>query len=166
MVAVVAIAGAVGFVGARVSLVEIVQTQATPIVDAATLDQQRFATDLRPIHAEMEQSVLTVGVVVAAYEDGEIDAKELQRRLALVLMSYDDAAAALDALAPPADAESTVMAYREELTLLRTSGQELSKAFDDGDQARVGAALGATVEAAARLYDLVPQQDMKELARG
>jgi len=157
-IAALAAAATVGFVGANVSLLQITTTS---VVDASTLEQQRFATDLRPIHAEIEQSMVTVGLVVAAYENGEIDATDLQHRLADVLVSYDDAASSLDLLTPPTGAESTVTAYMDEVSSLRSSGEELSKAFDDGDQAQVGAALAETLQAAVRLHDLAPQQDVK-----
>ena len=151
VVVVVVVASAVGFVGGRISLSE---KEATPVADAATLEQQRFATDLRPIHAEIEQSVMTVGLVVASYEAGEIDAKELQRRLSGVLVAYADATAVLGSLTPPVGSESTVTAYMSTVSSLARSGQELSKALDDGDQARIAAALGQTLQIVARLNDL------------
>jgi hypothetical protein len=150
---VIALASAVGFEGARFFL--ITATQSTPVVDAATLGQQRFIADLRPIHTQIEQSVLTTGLVVAAYEQGQITQPELQRRLAGILASYRDAADQVDALEAPPGLQPTVSGYLEALSALARSGDALSKAYDDGDQARIATALAASLQATAHFHDLL-----------
>jgi hypothetical protein len=150
-IVVVAVAGGVGFIG--------VQSRTPPVpvgiaVDAATLDQQRFVAGLRPIHAEIQQSIADTGLLVATYQTGSIDKAELQRRLAQVLVSYQDAAVQVDALDTPEPMQPTIQAYRNALGILSQSGAELSKAYDDGDQARVAAALGRSLQATTQLHDL------------
>jgi hypothetical protein len=146
---------AVGFEGAKIFFVVSGATQSTPVVDAATLGQARFVAELRPIHTQIEQSVLTTGLVVAAYEQRQITRAELQRRLAAIIASYRDAASRLDGIGAPPALQSTLTGYVEVLSMLQQSGDELSKAYDDGDQARVAAALAASLQATARFHDLL-----------
>jgi hypothetical protein len=150
-IAVVAIAAGVAFVGLQIRGVA---ANGAPIVDAATLDKQRFISELRPIHADIQQNIAATGLLVATYQGGGIDKAELQRRLSAVLTSYGDAAGQVDKLQVPSDMQPTVQAYRETLAALTQSGRELSKAYDDGDQGRVAAALANSLRAAAQWHDL------------
>lgn len=144
-VALIAFASAAGFVGA--TYVADVQVQTTPVVDAATLE-------LQPIRAELRRNVTTLGLAVASYETGDIGRTELQRRLTDVLGGYQQAADQLDTLdVTPAWRRQ----YLDTLTTLTESVTELSKAYDDGDQARVARALAMSLEATAQLHDLTAQ---------
>jgi hypothetical protein len=152
-IVVIAAAGGAGFVGVQV------RTPAQPtanvfVVDAATLDQQRFVSQVRPIHAEIQGGIAETGLVVASYQSGSIGKPELQRRLAAVLASYRDAASQLDAVDAPAPMRSTVQGYRETLATLTQLGTELSKAYDDGDAGRVSATLALSLQATAQWHDL------------
>ncbi|MBV9580307.1 MAG: hypothetical protein JO057_17095 [Chloroflexi bacterium] len=125
-----------------------------PVVDAATLDQQRFVAELRPIHAEIQQGISETGLVVASYQRGSIGKAELQRRLAGVLASYHDAATQVDALDTPTDMRPTVQAYHDTLGALSQDDSELAKAYDDGDEGRVSAALALSLQATAQWHDI------------
>ena len=153
VVTVTAIASLVGFVGARFSLFS---TESTPTVDAATLDQQRFAGELRPIRTQLQASVASLGLAVTAYESGEINRAELQRRLSGVLTSYQAVADEVDTLDAPSGEETIVGQYVATVTELTQSVVGLSKAYDDGDQARVAQALGVSLQAVAQLHSLSP----------
>ena len=93
------------------------------------------------------------GLLVAAYENGSIDKSELQRRLSAVLASYRDAAGQVATIQASPERQSTIQAYRETLAALTQSGTELSKAYDDGDQRRVAAALAQSLRATAQWHD-------------
>jgi hypothetical protein len=150
-IVVVALAGGVGFAGVQT------RTPTVPVVipvDAATLDQQRFVAGLRPIHAQIQQSVADTGLLVATYQSGSIDKAELQRRLSGILASYRDASIQIDALDTPAALQPVTQSYRNTLGVLAQSGVELSKAYDDGDQGRVAAALARSLQATTQLHDL------------
>ena len=152
-IVVIAIAAGAGFIGVQM------RTPPTPavsvnVVDAATLDQQRFVSELRPIRAEVQRSISETGLLVATYQSGSINKAELQRRLAAILASYRESARQVDALNPPADMRPTVQAYRDTLGALSQSGTELSKAYDDGDEGRVAAALAQSLRATVQLHDL------------
>jgi hypothetical protein len=144
VLAVIALASAVGFVGAKIPSDP--QLQTAPVVDAATLE-------LQPIRSELQQSVTRLGLAVSAYETHEIDRTELQRRLGAVLRGYQDAANQLESL----DATPTVHEYLETLTTLTQSVTELSKAYDDGDQVRVAHSLAISLQATARLHGLAAE---------
>jgi len=146
--AVIAVACGIGFVVAQS------RTQPEPVVDAATLEQQRFVTDLRPIDAAIQRSVAQEGVLVAAYESGQIDRAELQRRLADVLDSYRATATQVEALNAPPALRDVLAADQDALRALARAGVQLSQAYDDGDQARVSAALASSLQATARLHAL------------
>ena len=149
VLAVIAVASAVGFVGAK--LLADLQIQTAPVVDAATLQQRQFAADFRPVRSELQQNVTMLGVAVSSYETGEIDRAELQRRLSAVLHGYQDTANELDALDVPPAFRPTAQQYLETLNTLTQSVTDLSRAYDDGDQARVAQALALTLEAAPGL---------------
>jgi hypothetical protein len=149
----IVVMGAVGAAGfARVQM----RTPAEPVtvVDAATPDQQRYATEMRPIQTEIQRGISDTGLAVATYQSGGMDKAELQRRLASVLASYGDATAQLDAVDPPLPMRSSVQAYRDLLGTLSQSGAQLSKAYDDGDEGRVSAALALSLQATAQWHDL------------
>src|SRR5262245_40644623 len=96
VLAVIAVASSVGFVVQT-------RTQPAPVVDAATIEQERVVPVLRPIDAAIQHSVADEGLLVAAYESGEIDRFELQRRLGEVLASYRATARLVESIdAPPA----------------------------------------------------------------
>jgi hypothetical protein len=154
-IVVIAIAAGAGFVGVQM------RTPPSPgvnvsgsVVDAATLEQQRFVSELRPIRADIQRSISETGLLVATYQSGGVSEVELQRRLTAILASYREAARQVDALNPPADMRPTVQAYRDTLAALAQSGAELSKAYDDGNDARVAAALAQSLRATAQLHDL------------
>jgi len=154
VVVVTAIASAVGFVGARSAIARV--SESTPVADAAALDQQRFAADLRPVRAELQQSVVNLGLAVTAYESGEIDREALQRRLADVLTGYQDVAGQVDSLDAPSGEQPVIAEYVATVDELIQSVVGLSKAYDDGDQARVAAALAVSLQTVAQLRDLSP----------
>lgn len=153
VVIVIAIASAVGFVGAKIG---IPLAHAAPAVDAATLEQQRFASELRPIRTQLQQSVTSLGLAVTAFESGDIDRNELQRRLAGVLKSYQDMAMQVDVLDAPPGEQPVVAEYVATLNGLTQSATALSKAYDDSDRARVAQALASSLAAVAQLHDLSP----------
>jgi hypothetical protein len=152
-IVVVALAGGAGFVGvqSRTPAVPVVDVEA---VDAATLDQQRFVAGLRPIHAEIQQGIADTGLLVATYQSGSIDKSELQRRLGKVLSGYRDAANQVEALDTPAAMQPTLQTYRTALGVLSQSGAELSRAYDEGDQGGVAAALAQSLQATTQLHDV------------
>jgi hypothetical protein len=154
VVTVTAIASLVGFVGAKFQLAPLVQS--TPVADAATLEQQRFAGELRPIRTQLQASVASLGLAVSAYESGEIDRAELQRRLSGVLSSYQAVADEVDTLDAPSGEETIVGEYVATVTELTQSVVGLSKAYDDGDQSRVAQALAVSLQAVAQLHALSP----------
>jgi hypothetical protein len=118
-------------------------------VDAATLELR----PIRTIRSELQHNVTALGLAVSAYESGDIDRPELQQRLSAVLLGYQQAANQVDALdAPP----SLIHEYLGALSMLTQSVTELSKAYDDGDQARVAQALAMSLEATAQLHGLEP----------
>jgi hypothetical protein len=159
-IVVVAIAAGVAFVGVQTRLLtaqpatSVTSGASVSVVDAATLDQQRFVSELRPVHASIQQSIAETGLLVAAYESGSIDKGELQRRLSAVQANYRDAAGQVASIQASPDRQSTLQAYRETLAALTQSGAELSKAYDDGDQGRVAAALAQSLRATAQWHDL------------
>jgi hypothetical protein len=150
VVAVIAIASGVGFF----SVGAILNTQAAPVVDAGALERQQLAAQLKPIDDQLQRSIAQEGLLVAAYQGGQIDRAELQRRLTEILAGYRDAASQVNALDPPPQLTATLKAEEEALNALTGSAVELSQAYDDGDQARVSAALAHSLAATARLHAL------------
>jgi hypothetical protein len=150
VVAVVAIASGVGFF----SVGAILNTHAAPAVDAGALERQQLATQLQPIDDQLQRSIAQEGLLVAAYQGGQMDRGELQRRLAEILAGYREVASQVNALNPPPQLTSTLKADEDALNALTGSAVELSQAYDDGDQARVSAALAHSLEATARLHAL------------
>jgi hypothetical protein len=138
----------VGLLGAR--------SYSTPDVTAATQQHQRLAGELRPIRAEMQLQVAQLGLAVTAYDSGQIDRAELQRRLAGVLAGYESTAAEVNALDPPTDQQTTVREYAATVDELSQSVRSLSRAYDDGDQAGIAQALATTLQAIAQVHDLSP----------
>jgi hypothetical protein len=149
VVAMIAIVSGVGIVGANVKT-----QQPEPIADAASLEHQQLLADLRPIDAQIRRSIAQEGFLVAAYQSGELDRAELQRQLGQVLIGYRDASSQVRALNLPPLLQATLQADEEALTTLTQSATELSQAYDDGDEARVAAALARSLEATARLHSL------------
>jgi hypothetical protein len=152
-IVVIAMAAGAGFVGVQM------RTPPTPavnggVVDAATLDQQRFVSELRPIRADIQRNISETGLLVATYQSGGVSKVELQRRLTAILARYREAARQVDGLNPPDGMRPTVQAYRDTLAALTQSGTELSKAYDDGNDARVAAALAQSLRATVELHDL------------
>ncbi len=145
-------ASVVGLAGAKFATTRLVAS--TPVADAATLEQQRFARELRSIRAELQQSVASLGLAVTAYESGEIDRTELQRRLADVLRSYAVTSHEVGRLEPPSGEENVVAEYVASVNALTQSAAGLSRAYDDGDQAGVARSLAASLQAVAQLHDL------------
>ncbi|HEY2596448.1 MAG TPA: hypothetical protein VGK33_21360 [Chloroflexota bacterium] len=146
----IALAAGVALFGAQIRLQPQPTQNITTVGDTATPEQQRFASQLRPIHAEIQQDLAETSTLVAMYQSGGIDKTELQQRLAAVLSSYHDAAGQVDSLQAPANMQSTVQAYRDTLGALTQSGSDLSKAYDDGDEGRVAAALAQSLHASAQ----------------
>ena len=142
------IASMVGFVGASLS------ARPESVVDAAAVDQRRFVSELQPLHAEVQRNIEREGMLVATYQSGEIDRIELQRRLASILASYSRASTQIDALKPSPGLESVPPSYIDALSVLSQSATELSKAYDDGNETRVSAALALSLEATARMHVL------------
>jgi hypothetical protein len=130
------------------------------VTDTVAVERQRIATELRPIDEQIQRGIAQEGLLIAAYQGGQIDRGELQRRLADILAGYREAASQVNDLNPPPQLKATLEADQEALTTLTGSAAELSQAYDDGDQARVSAALAHTLEATARLHaltDLAPR---------
>jgi hypothetical protein len=150
VVAVIVIASGVGFF----SVGALLNTHAAPVSDAGALERQQLAEQLKPIDAQIQRGIAQEGLLVAAYQSGQIDRPELQRRLADILAGYREAARQVDALAPTPRLQPTLEADRAALNTLTGSAAELSQAYDDGDQARVSAALAHSLEATARLHAL------------
>ena len=156
VVAVIAIAGGVGFFSVGATL----NTHAAPVIDARALERQELAAQLKPIDEQIRRSIAQEGLLVAAYQGGQIDRGELQRRLTDILAGYRDAASQVNLLNRPPQLTSTLEADEEALIALTRSAVELSQAYDDGDQARVSAALAHSLEATARLHvltDIAPR---------
>lgn len=121
-------------------------------VDVAAASQQQFLVELQPIHIEVQQSVEQEGLLVAAFQGGQIDRVELQRQLADVLSSYQREAAQLDSLSPPPPQATLWQSYVDAVRNLSDAAAALSTAYDDGDQGRVAMALGQSLQAMARLH--------------
>jgi hypothetical protein len=122
--------------------------------DETSLARQHLMAEWRPIDAQIQHSLAQEGLLVAAYQSGQIDRDELQRRLGEVLIGYRDAANQVDSLDVPPTLRTSLQADEDALTALTGSASELSQAFDDGDQARVSAALARSLEATAQLHAL------------
>jgi hypothetical protein len=129
-------------------------TQPANVANAATPEQQHLIAGLRPIDAQIQRSVAQEGLLVAEYQSGQIDRAELQRQLGEVLIAYRDAASQVSALDLPPQMQATLQADAAALGVLTQSAAELSQAYDDGDQARVSAALANSLAATVRLHAL------------
>jgi hypothetical protein len=128
------------------------RSESVPLVDAATLEHQQLVANLRPIDAQIQRTIAQEGLLVATYQSGQIDRAELQRQLEDILSAYRDAAAQVTSLDLLPSQQTNLQADELALTALTQSVIDLSQAFDDGDQARVTAALGRSLAATARLH--------------
>ena len=153
VVATIAVASGVGYLVAVGGITRPEQAPA-PVVDAAMLQHQQLVADLRPIDAQIQRTIAEEGLLVAAYQSGQIDRAELQRRLEQILTGYQDAANQVGALDLPPALRDGLHADQDALQALTQSAIDLSQAYDDGDQARIAAALGRSLEATARLHAL------------
>jgi hypothetical protein len=143
------VGGGVGFGGSSST-----RPESPPVVDAATLEHQHLVANVRPIDAQIQRTIAQEGLLIATYQSGQIDRAELQRQLADVLSGYRAATAQVSSLDLPPSLQTNMQAEEQALTALTQSAIDLSQAFDDGDQARVTAALGRSLEATARLHAL------------
>lgn len=155
VVATIATASGVGLLAAESNFN--VKPQPAPVADAASLDQQRLVTNLQSIDAQIQRSIAQEGLLVAAYQNGQIDRSQLQTRLADVLNGYRDASEQAAALNLSPDVRQRLQADEDALNALTQSALDLSQAYDDGDQTRVAAALARSLEATARLHALADE---------
>lgn len=158
VVATVAVASGLGFLAARWDF-NFFKPEPAPVADAgdAKLEQQQLVAKLQAIDAKIQRSIAQEGLLVAAYQSGQMDRSNLQRRLEDVLNGYRDAANQTAALNLPQDVRQRLQADKDALTALTQSATDLSQAYDDGDQARVAAALARSLEATARLHALADE---------
>jgi hypothetical protein len=153
LLATLAIASGVGFFAFETILS--IQIESQPVVDAASPGPHpQLPASLRSIDVQIQRSVAQEGLLVAAYQNGEMDRTQLQRQLADVLTGYRAAASDAGALDLPPSLQADLQADEAALSALTQSAVELSQAYDDGDQARVTAALARSLAATARLHAL------------
>src|SRR5438105_4204706 len=72
-----------------------------PTVGKPSADEQRYLDAMLPIHVQIEQSVVRMGLGAAVYKSRDIDRSELKTRVDQGLASYRDAEAKMQALRPP-----------------------------------------------------------------
>jgi hypothetical protein len=152
LLATLAIASGVGFFAFETILS--IQIESQPVVDASPGPHPQLVASLRSIDAQIQRSVAQEGLLVAAYQNGEMDRTQLQRQLADVLTGYRAAASDAGALDLPPSLQADLQADEAALSALTQSAVDLSQAYDDGDQARVTAALARSLAATARLHAL------------
>ena len=153
VVATLAIASGVGFFAVEAGLSSIsIRTESQPLVDASPVEHPQLPASLRSIDAQVERGVAQEGLLVAAYESGQIDRNELQRQLGDVLSAYVTATSDVASVDMPPEMQASQRADEESLRALTQSAAELSQAFDDGDQARVATALARSLQAMAQLH--------------
>src|ERR1043166_8430238 len=146
----VAIALAVTLVG---SVGASIQARSSPL-ETPRLDQQRYLQAVWPIYLDLQTSTNRMGLAAALFENGDIDAAELQRRLEVALASYAQAGDGLRGLDPPAELLAVHQGYLDALGLFDQSALEMLEACDDGDASHIAAAVPLMLEGTAQLQAL------------
>lgn len=122
--------------------------------DSRATDEQRYLEALWPIHAELQQTLVSIGLSAAFYESQDIDRAALKSRVDQGLATYRDAEARMQALEPPPTLRGPHAGYLEAVRMFQDSAIEMSKMFDDGDEAHLTAALPLSLEGSTRLREL------------
>jgi hypothetical protein len=132
-------------------------TSAAASRSAPNAEEQRYLDQLWPIHAELERSVVRMGLGAAFYESQDIDRAELKSRVNEGLATYRDAEARMEALSPPPTLRDSHEGYLAAVRIFQQSAIEMLKMFDDGDEAHLAAALPLSLEGTTRLRELADQ---------
>jgi hypothetical protein len=123
---------------------------------ASRVDEQRYLIALQPIHARLEQSVLNMGLVAAAYRDRDLDRQALRAHLETALATLRRTEEQLRALQPPPELQGDHDSYLDALRLFERSAQELLLVTDDSpaSEDHFAVAFPLSLEAAGRIHQL------------
>jgi hypothetical protein len=139
------LASLAGFVGATW------QTRSSSAADMATIDQQRYATIMWNVRAQVDESAVRMGLMAAQYVQGDIDAHQLKDGLDDDLTNFRRVDEQLRDLRPAGELRVEHQDYLDAVRLFEQSALEMMKVTDDGDSTHVSAAIPASLEGVSRL---------------
>jgi hypothetical protein len=99
---------------------------------AVTPDEEAYARDLWPIHAQVKQDAVRMTFAGLAYKMGDIKRAAMKERIAPLTPMFESAVAALNKLQPPASMRELHGEYIEAVKLYREASVTMIKVAADG----------------------------------
>ena len=126
---------------ATATLRETASTKPQPAIPAADTNRERaaitpeeetYARELWPIHAQVKQDAVKMTFAGLAYKMGDIKREAVKERVAPLTPIFESAVAAVDTLQPPASMRALHGEYLEAVRLYRDASVEMIKVAVDG----------------------------------
>jgi hypothetical protein len=126
---------------AMAALRETASTKSTPAIPsteahqeraAITTEEETYARELWPVHAQVKQDAVKMTFAGLAYKMGDIKREAVKERVAPLTAIFESAAAALDKIQPPASMRALHGEYLEAIQLYRDASVEMIKVAADG----------------------------------
>jgi hypothetical protein len=99
---------------------------------AITPEEETYARELWPIHAQVKQDAVKMTFAGLAYKMGDIKREAVKQRVAPLTAIFESAVAALDKIQPPASMRALHGEYLEAIQLYRDASVEMIKVAADG----------------------------------
>jgi hypothetical protein len=99
---------------------------------AITPEEETYARELWPIHAQVKQDAVKMTFAGLAYKMGDIKRKAVKERVAPLTAIFESAEAAVDHIQPPASMRALHGEYLEAIQLYRDASVEMIKVAADG----------------------------------
>jgi hypothetical protein len=97
-----------------------------------TAEEETYARELWPVHAQVKQDAVKMTFAGLAYKMGDIKRQAVKERVAPLTAIFESAAAALDKIQPPASMRALHGEYLEAIQLYRDASVEMIKVAADG----------------------------------
>jgi hypothetical protein len=99
---------------------------------AITPDEETYARELWPIHAQVKQDAVKMTFAGLAYKMGDIKREAVKQRVAPLTAIFESAVAAMEKIKPPASMLALHGEYLEAIQLYRDASVEMIKVAADG----------------------------------
>jgi len=97
-----------------------------------TAEEETYARELWPVHAQVKQDAVKMTFAGLAYKMGDIKREAVKERVAPLTAIFESAVAALDKIQPPASMQALHGEYQEAIQLYRDASMEMIKVAADG----------------------------------
>jgi|SRR5882724_1245250 len=116
--------------------------------------EETFIQALRPIHGDVQRSLMRTSLGQILYKTNDLSRAELKTRMEQALVIYGRAETGLRALEPPASLRNDHEIYLTAVRLLRESAVEAMKMFNDGREEHLLAAYPKSQEASDKIREV------------